>query len=82
MVPLKTLDQTEGLRMGRDLLEGWKGCPCTGWFWRSPEKLSSPCNKPVPQRPMFAGVFAFIHIIHGSDERDQEIGEIKCTTEP
>lgn len=31
---------------------------------------------------MFAGVFALIHNIHGSDERNQDIGEIKCTTEP
>lgn len=30
---------------------------------------------------VFAGVFAVIHIIHGSHERNQDIGEIKCTTE-
>lgn len=30
---------------------------------------------------VFAGVFAFMHITDRSDERDQGIGEIKCTTE-
>lgn len=31
---------------------------------------------------VFVGVFALIHIIHGSDEKNQDFGEIKCTTEP